>query len=190
MDGPALKTSAESTPSQTTYKTFTASCECINNINFDYPLTYNEYDPEQYVEVELSKTSQFISEVEKHTNQHRRLRNFATKKDHSTCLVLVDIKKKQRRSLLAFRQVLDRYPFKKKFKIPFGLHGKPAHLYVEEYMNVMEQLINYSIVSTRSFKQANSKCSIDVILTSLKSHKSTLGFLKQMIACKGDLIID
>jgi hypothetical protein len=29
-----------------------------------------------------------------------------------------------------------------------------------------------------------------VILTSLKSHKSTLGFLKQMIACKGDLIID
>ena len=186
MDNPTVKTSAES-ESIPTSTTFTGSCECINNINFDYPLTYNEYDPAQYMEVELKKTEQLISEVEKHTDpKPQAFEKPCYKKDHTTALLLVDVKKKQKRTLLSFRQELDRYPFKKKCKIPFGLHGKPAHLCVEEYMDVMEHIIQYAIVSTRSFKKANSKCPIDNYLISLKSLKSTLNFLKQLIVYKGE----
>ena len=181
MDNLALKTSSE------TSSTFTGDCECINKIKFEYPLNYNAYDPEQYAEIESGKLDEYIAEVEKHTNpKSADVEKPCFKKDHTTCLLYVKSKKKQKRSLLAFRQILNAYPFKSKFKIPFGLHGKPSQISVEAYMNVIEQVNNYSIVSSRSFKKADSRCEIVTYLASLKSCKATLGYLKKLIEYKGE----
>lgn len=176
-----LKTSSETKSPATSDDIFTENCECINKIKFEYPLLYNENDPEQYSEVAGSKLDDYIEEVEKHSNQKPDVEKPCYKKNHTTSLLYVKSKKKHKRTLLAIRQVLNNFPSKKEMKVPFALHGIISKIDMAEYVSIMEQVCNYHILTTRGFKTPETKVEVKNYIISLKSHKSTLTHLKNLL---------
>jgi hypothetical protein len=186
MEDPLKTSSSESKPenSEDRNEFFNENCECIDKLKFEYPLLYNDNDPQQYVDVVSSKLDSYIEEVEKHTNLNPDVEKPCYKKKHISSLLYVKSKKKHRRTLLAIRQVLNQSPSKRQYLVPYVLHGTFARMSISKYVSIMEETCSFTINQVRSFKKADSRFEIKNYMLSLKSHKYSLNHLKNLIEGK------
>lgn len=170
-------TSQETQPISEADNAFTENCECIENIKFNYPVIYNEYDPEQYVKVTSSKVDAYIQEVMKHAHSKGDEKKKCHRKLHTTSIVFVRTQKKHRKTLLVIRQVLYGLESPENFKVKFGAQD----VSLEDYVKAVDQACNYYIITARAFQNPQSKTTFVQLLTCLKNHKQSLIHLQRLI---------
>jgi hypothetical protein len=159
---------------------FTGNCDCIENEKFEYPVLYDENDPTQYLEQTTKKIDSYIEEVLKHSNPNPVVSKPCYKKEHTTGLVFLKSYKKHKRTLVTIRQVL------------FSLNEIDVHPSVtfltgrkipaQDYTRIYDTFCSNNIDIIRCYRNAQSKVGIPALLSSLKSHQSTLTVLKNLLA--------
>jgi hypothetical protein len=177
MDIELLKTSFDLENS------FTGNCECIENIEFEDPVLYNDYNPKEYCEQTSKKIDLYLEEAYKH------LRNIYSnsitskpcyKKQHTTALVLLRAYNSYRRTLLSMRQAV--------LSLKEGEEGGPnivfrsgkkipAYQYIETY----ETSCVVSIRMLRAYKNVYTKIPATTLLNTLQQHKSILNVFKYLV---------
>jgi hypothetical protein len=158
---------------------FTENCECIEKIKFDYPVNYNEHDPEQYEKVISEKTKLYMEEVLKHTNHKPQEYKKCYKRNHTSPLLFVKANKKHKKTLLTIRQAA--YGIEENVKVQFGVSNAFSEVNIVEYVRAMEQICNYNILVTRGFRKLNTKIDIHSFVCIYKSHLLSLKNLKKVI---------
>jgi hypothetical protein len=166
---------------------FTENCECIENIKFDYPIVYNEYDPEQYLNITSNKTEAYIQEVIRHAHSKGDENKKCHRKLHTTSLVFVKAQKKHRKTLLVMRQASEGLDLSN-MKFQFGTK---SDISVDDFIKAADQACRYYILTARAFQKAQSKVTFVALLTCLKNHKQSLTYLKKIIdyekSCKQNI---
>lgn len=154
---------------------FTEKCECFDKIKFDFPLLYDEYDPEQYAEEVTKKLDSYIDEVVKHTQIDSVDTRPCYRKHHSTGLVLLKSFKKHRNTLRTIRASI--YGKKLDHTVSLGRHV----LQIDKFVQLYEQNCSHNISNIRGYKSADSIVETTSLINSLKNHKSSLCVLRGVL---------